>query len=412
MQDRNSYIPFDKNMKKTYTILAPNMLPMHFKFIASLLETYGYNIEVLEDSNQDQIDIGLKYCHNDTCYPAVCVIGQFIKALQSGKYDLNKVALIMFQTGGGCRASNYISLIRKALKKAHFEYIPVISMSVAGIEKHPGFELSLKTYRGIVYAMLYGDFLMSLVNQCRTYEINKGDSMNLAKKWIDVLSKEIGNKGSLKYSHIKNNYDKIIQSFKNIEVNKFDAIKVGIVGEIFVKYSSLANNDLENFLVKENAEIVVPGLVDFFLFYLYNTHEDSLHKGKKLKAFIFKKGYEYIYHKRDDVNKIIKKDGYFSYSMPFDNIVSYAKEYLNTSCKMGEGWLLTSEMLELYHNGCKNIVCAQPFGCLPNHICGKGMMKPLKEKNPDINIVAIDYDAGASKINQENRIKLMLTNAK
>ena len=350
---------------------------------------------------------------NDSFYPAILVIGQFLNALLSGKYDTHKVALIMFQTGGGCRASNYIYLIREALKTANLGYIPVISLSLAGIEKHPGFKLSPKMLKNMLYATLYGDLMMSLANQVKPYETTKGEADRLTEKWTNILGGELGMKGHTNYRKIKQNYQKIIGDFAKIKVEHKDTVKVGIVGEIFVKYSPLANNNLEKFLLSEGAEPVVPGLYDFLMYCVYNTlNECVLYKKNTAVYPIFKFVYRILCKKKRDVIELIKKNGIFEAWTPFEEIVALAPDLISTAVKMGEGWLLTAEMLELGKAGGTNIVCTQPVGCLPNHICGKGMMKPIKEKNPNINIVAIDYDAGASRVNQENRLKLMLFNAR
>lgn len=411
MQDK-SFIPFTEEMKKDYTILVPNMLPMHFKLMISIFKTYGLNMELLETSGPEISEIGLKYTHNDTCYPAILVVGQFMQALLSGKYDTHKVALIMFQTGGGCRASNYISLIRKALKKAGMEYIPVISFSLAGIEHHPGFKLNVKMLRSLMYAVYYGDLLMSLVNQVKPYEINKGDAEKLSENWTEKLGIQLGASTKARYRDIKQNYIKIIKDFDSIKVRRVPKVKAGIVGEIFVKYSPLGNNGLESFLVNEGAEVVMPGLIDFCLFSVYNSIvEYQLYGRDKLLYPLYKFAFKYICGKKNEISNLIKEYSSFNGWTPFEHIVHIADRVINVAVKMGEGWLLTAEMFELSENGCKNIVCTQPFGCLPNHICGKGMMKPIKEIIPDVNIVAVDYDAGASRVNQENRLKLMLANA-
>ena len=399
-------------MKKDYTILVPNMLPVHFKLLISLFRANGYNVELLETDGPQIAETGLKYTHNDTCYPAILVVGQMMDALLSGKYDVNKTALIMFQTGGGCRASNYISLIRKALKKADMEQVPVISLNFYGMENHPGFKLSPKILHSMIYAVCYGDLIMSLVNQVRPYETNKGDAEALAEKWTSKLGQELANE-KIRYSKVKENYKAIIADFAKIPMVKTDRPKVGIVGEIFVKYSPLANNDLERFLIKEGAEVVVPGLIDFCLYCIYNSIMDYKLYGKNKKTYlVWKFAYRIFCKKKNDISKLIEQDGTFDGWTEFDKITDIASSVISLAVKMGEGWLLTSEMVELAESGCANIVCTQPFGCLPNHICGKGMMKPLKEILPDINIVAIDYDAGASRVNQENRLNLMLSNAK
>lgn len=409
-----NYVAFTEEMKKDYTILVPPMLPMHFKMIISVLRTYGYTLELLEDTGPHIADMGLKYVHNDTCYPAILMIGEFMNAILSGKYDPHKVAIIMFQTGGGCRASNYISLLRKALKKAGYGYVPVISFSLAGIEDHPGFKLTLPKLHGMLYAVVYGDLLLSLSNQCRPYEINKGQTKALADSWTKKLGRELGSGAKIRYNDIKENYKKIVADFAAIPLEKRRAVKVGIVGEIFVKYSPLGNNNLEDFLVSEGAETVVPGLMDFCLYCVYNNINDYrlYRRGSVFYMLLCKLAYKFVCDKKRDVCRIIEEDGNFEPLTDFTHTPSLTKGYIGTGTKMGEGWLLTAEMIELSKMGVKNIVCTQPFGCLPNHICGKGMMKLVKEKNPDVNIVAIDYDAGATRVNQVNRLKLMLANAK
>ncbi len=413
MKKELNYIPFTKEMKKEYTILIPTMLPMHFKLIISVLQTYGYKCDLLESSGPSVTEAGLKYVHNDTCYPAILVIGQFIDALKSGKYDPHKVALILFQTGGGCRASNYISLLRKALAKAGYDYVPVISFSLVGIEKHPGFKLNLSKLHGMMYALLYGDLLMTLVNQCRTFEINKGQAQALADRWVERLGAELGSGSRISYRKIKSNYRKILNDFADIPVKPYNAVKVGVVGEIFVKYSPLGNNNLEQFLVDEGAEVVVPGLLDFMLYCVYNNVVEYNIRGDSFwTSRMSKIAYDFLCKKKNDIIDIMAEHGRFTPFSHFEDTVKMPDGFIGIGTKMGEGWLLTAEMLELGHTGVKNIVCTQPFGCLPNHICGKGMMKPIKEHNPDINIVAIDYDAGATRVNQENRLKLMLANAR
>ena len=410
MQDK-SYIPFTEEMKKDYTILVPNMLPVHFKLLMSLFRSNGYNVQLLESTGPHIAETGLKYTHNDTCYPAILVVGQLMDAMLSGKYDTDKTALIMFQTGGGCRASNYISLIRKALKKANLEHVPVISLNFYGMEKHPGFKLSPKLMHGMVYAVCYGDLIMSLVNQVRPYETNKGDAEKLAEKWTEKLGRELAEE-KIRYRKIKQNYREIIEDFAKIPMVRTKKPKVGIVGEIFVKYSPLANNDLERFLIREGAEVVVPGLLDFCLYAIYNSIMDYKLYGKNKKTLpVWKLAFRLFNKKKNDISRLIRQQGTFEGWTEFSQIIDIASSVISLAVKMGEGWLLTSEMVELAHSGCANIVCTQPFGCLPNHICGKGMMKPLKEILPDINIVAIDYDAGASRVNQENRLKLMLNSA-
>lgn len=409
----NNYIQFTKEMKKDYTVLVPNMLPMHFELILQVMRNYGYKAELLRTDGHEIAETGLKYVHNDTCYPALLVIGQFINAIQSGKYDPHKVALLLFQTGGGCRASNYISLLRKALIKAGYGYVPVISFSLAGIEKHPGWKLTVPILHRMMYGVLYGDMLMSLVNQCKPYEVHAGEAQALADRWTLRLADEMANERVLSYRNVKKNYRRILRDFNAIEVKRTKKPRVGIVGEIFVKYSPLGNNRLEEFLVREGAEVVIPGLTDFCLYTVYNNMEDTrLYGVKRLNAAIYSLAYRFLNGKVRDIINIMREESSFTPPTPFPHTASLVEGCIHHGTKMGEGWLLTAEMLELADSGVNNIVCTQPFGCLPNHICGKGMMKPIKERIPDVNIVAIDYDPGATQVNQENRLKLMLANAR
>ena len=407
-----NYVEFTKGMKKDYTILAPNMLPLQFSLIAKVLETEGYNVELLQNSGTNIPELGLKYCHNDTCYPAILVIGQFLDALLSGKYDTNKVALLYFQTGGGCRASNYISLIRKALKKAGLGHIPVISLSLRGLEKHSGFKLSLSALHRCVYAVLYGDLLFSLRNQCKPYELISGAAQTLAEEYCDKLIRKMSADG-ISFKKFKANCSLILDAFAKLPRKKEKKVQVGIVGEIYVKFSPLGNNNLEQLLVDNGAEVTIPGLFDFFMYCMYNQISDYiLYKKGRLFHPAIKFAFNFMLKKQAEVIRLIKEHGVFRAPAKFSRVIELTEGYISHGCKMGEGWLLPAEMLELADSGVKNIVCTQPFGCLPNHICGKGMMKPIKDRNPDINIVAIDYDASASQVNQVNRIKLMLANAK
>jgi len=407
-----NYVPFTQEMKYTHTILVPNMLPMHFKLIGKVLEQEGYRVKLLETQGPHIAETGLKYVHNDTCYPAILVIGQFLDALQNGGYDKDRVALVLFQTGGGCRASNYIHLLRKALAKADMGHVPVISLSLTGLEKHPGFELSLPLVRRMMYGVLYGDLLMTLVNQTKPYEREKGAAQALADRWTDRLAEEMCGSRGHGYRDVKANYRKILDDFAALPVQRSEKVLVGIVGEIFVKYSPLGNNNLEQFLVDQGAEVVIPGLLDFCLYCVYNFLLDyKLYGMGKKSRFLYQMAYRYLLGKERDLIDAIRTHGRFSPPTLFTHTISLVQGTIGMGVKMGEGWLLTAEMLELSDKGVKNIVCTQPFGCLPNHICGKGMMKPIKASHPGINIVAIDYDAGATKVNQENRIKLMLANA-
>ena len=412
-----NYVRFTAEMKETHTILIPNMLPVHFRLVKRILETYGYKTELLETSGPHIAETGQKYVHNDTCYPAILVIGQMLDALFSGKYDPHRCALMLFQTGGGCRASNYVSLMRKALANAGMEYVPVIPLSLAGIEKHPGFKNSVSMFHRMAYGVMYGDLMMALANQTRPYETEKGAADALCAEWTERLVAELASR-ILRYGRVKKNYAAIVADFAKIprdEEKMKHTPRVGIVGEIYVKFSPLGNNGLERFLESEGAEVVMPGLIDFFNYCVYNGIMDyELYP----KTHPFWSGlanriaFRFLLAKQRDLIEAIKKDGTFRPMTPFDRTLGLTKDFIGYGTKMGEGWLLSAEMLELCDSGVPNIVCTQPFGCLPNHICGKGMMKPIKEAVPGANIVAIDYDPGTSAVNQENRLKLMLSAAR
>ena len=411
---RDGYIEFTKEMRSEYTILAPNMLSVHFNLILQVFRDEGLKIDLLTTTGPHIAEKGLRYVHNDTCYPAILVIGQFLDALESGKYDPHKVALIYFQTGGGCRASNYISLLRKALARAGYGYVPVISFSFASLESHSGFKLTLPVIHRLAYACIYGDLILSLVNQTKPYELNKGDADRLADKLAHRLAREMKDDG-VSFKKCKAKCREIVGLFRAIAQDRTEKkVKVGVVGEIYVKYSPLGNNELEQFLVDQGAEAVFLGLLDFMLYSLYNGVVDyeQLGRGNAVKCAVFKWLIDFLVSKQKEIFALIGEGGVYSVPPAFDHTLEGIRPYLNHGVKMGEGWLLPAEMVELYSMGVKNIIVTQPFGCLPNHIVGKGMMKPLRDKNPDINLVAIDYDASASRVNQENRVKLMLANAK
>lgn len=404
-----NYKVFTKEMKKNYTILVPNMLPIHFKVLDKMLKDNGFNIEFLEDDVDEIIDEGLRNANNDICYPAMIVIGQFISALKSGKYDLDKTAVLMTQTGGGCRASNYIHLIRKALENSGFQDVPAIGLSVSGIEKHPGLKFGLTLIVKAFYGVLYSDLIMYLYNKVKPYEVNKNEADTVLEKEINYLNNSLSIFNCFKVNKISKH---IVQSFNNISINKTDKIKVGIVGEIYMKYSRMGNNHLEEFLIKENAEVVQSGLLDFINYCLINAIVDNkLYNKSKVKAILSKFAYKFILRQQNKINNSIKIYSSFDAPESFENVRKMADEYIGYGVKMGEGWLLVSNMIELIHQGANNIICAEPFGCLPNHIVGRGAIRKIMDKHPNANIVVIDYDPSQSKINQENRIKLMLSNA-
>ncbi|MCL1834636.1 MAG: 2-hydroxyacyl-CoA dehydratase [Oscillospiraceae bacterium] len=411
--DKTGRLLFTKEMKRDYTLLMPQMLPVTFTMMKKVFELYGYKIEMLTTNHRSIVETGLKYVHNDTCYPALLVIGQLIEAINSGKYDVHKIGLLISQTGGGCRASNYIHLLRKALEKAGMSYIPVVSVNLSGLESNPGFGLSLQVIRRLAAGMIYGDLIVWLSNQCKPYELEKGSTDTHAAMWTERLVDMFGRGRGLRKKEMRATMVEIVEDFSKIETSdKRDKPRVGIVGEIYVKYAPLGNNGLEQFLLDEGCEPVVPGLTDFMIFKINNRVVDvDLYRGyrvKKLVAGVFQR---YIEGLQRGMVEAVETKPAFRPMGKFSDLQKLIRGYLGYGNKMGEGWLLTAEMLELIHTGTKNIVCTQPFGCLPNHVVGKGMIRRLKDDYPDSNIVAIDYDPGATRINQENRIKLMIANA-
>ncbi len=413
--DEHGRIIFTKEMKKKYKILIPDMLPIHFTLLKNILNQEGYNCELLDfkDENNKIVEEGLKNTHNDMCYPCLLVVGQFIYALKSGKYDVNRTALFMTQTGGGCRASNYIHMIRKALKKTGFSNVPVISVNLSGLEKNPGFRMKINMVKKFMSALMYGDLLLYLYNKTMPYEKTKGETEKIKDIWIKKLSEQYSNSTGFGKKIMKENFNRITNSFSQIKINRTKKVKVGIVGEIYVKHSSSANNEIEKFLLNENAEIATSGILNFIIFKVDNRIVDiNFYGGSKIKKYLCLKFKEYLENIQQIYINAIKKHKMFNTPKTFEQIKKDVNPYISFGVKMGEGWLLTAEILELIHSGVKNIICVQPFGCLPNHIAGKGMIRKILNNHPDVNFVAIDYDPGATKINQENRIKLMLASAK
>lgn len=406
-------VEFTKDMKKDYTILCPNMAPIHFGILEKIFRLHGYNLVVLKNEGPNVVDEGLRTVHNDTCYPALLVIGQMLDALNSGQYDVNKVALMITQTGGGCRASNYIHLLRKALKKSGYEQVPVISLNAGGLEKNSGFKITYKMLMQLVAAVAYGDLLMLLNNQVRPYELNVGQSEQLVQNWIEDIGRRFERNEAVGVKSIRKVSEEIVDSFAKIPINKTKKIKVGIVGEIYVKFSSLGNNRLEDFLHKEDCEVMVPSLMGFLMYCVENGVIDyRLYGNGRLKSRLMKMVNDYFSKVEQATNDAVRASGKFVAPSSFKHTRELVDGIIGLGCKMGEGWLLPAEMVELINLGYQNIVVAQPFGCLPNHIVGKGVIANIKGKYPDANIVPIDYDPSATVVNQENRIKLMLSVAK
>ncbi|MGM0608213.1 MAG: acyl-CoA dehydratase activase-related protein [Candidatus Muiribacteriota bacterium] len=400
-------IKFTKKMRKKHTILIPHMSPIHFQFFKPALKKAGYKAEILPGVDKKAIDIGLKYVNNDSCYPAIIVIGQIIEALESGKYDINNTSVIISQTGGGCRASNYISLLRKGLKDAGYDRIPVISASAQGFENHPGFKFTPGLLHSLIFGILTGDLLMKLLHKTRPYEKEKGKTEKICKKWEKIVKRNI-EKGGLK--EFRRNIKNIIKDFEKIEIdNRINKTKVGIVGEIFVKFSPTANNNLVKMLEEENIEVIIPDLYDFFLYPLYNLKFNKRYLEGTLKSSIFGiSAIKILEIYRNIIRNALKKSQRYSGSPTINQLAGLAENHLSIGNQTGEGWLLTAEMVKLIKSGVKNILCLQPFACLPNHITGKGMITELRNAYPETNIAPIDYDPGASEVNQLNRIKLLI----
>ena len=406
------YPVFTEDMKKTHTILIPNMAPVQFRILAAAMEHKGYKVELLGNCGSQVSELGLKYVHNDTCYPALLVIGQFLDALQSGKYDLDHTALIITQTGGGCRASNYIFLLRKALEKAGYGNIPVLSLNFSGLEKGNSLPMDLTFIRMALAAIYYGDLLVTLKAQTAPYEIHPGDAAALQEKWLDTICGWVHEGKGFSQQEMKATMPKIAAEFAAIPVHRVPKVKVGVVGEIYVKYSPLGNNDLENFLATQDCEVNLPGLMGFVQYCAYNPSETArLYGGSFLEKHISDLILGYIAQMEKVIIHALKDNGYHA-PLPFSELTELTEGLISKGDKMGEGWLLTAEMAELIRSGYENIICAQPFGCLPNHICGKGMINKLRELYHQANITPIDYDPSATRVNQENRIKLMLAVAR
>ncbi|NCB00789.1 MAG: 2-hydroxyglutaryl-CoA dehydratase [Spirochaetia bacterium] len=408
---RNSHdVTFTKEMRKTHTILAPQMATIQFSLLVHVLREEGYNITLLENEGPSVVQKGLKYVHNDTCYPALLVIGQMIDALDSGLYDTHKVALAITQTGGGCRASNYIHLLKKALQRSGYDYVPVLSFNLKGMNKHSGFTLTYSMLKKGIVSLLYGDTLMLLKNQSKVYEVVPSSTDALTKKWMEFFQTEAKKQTGYKIREIKKHIHTLVKEFSQLEKDySRPVVRVGIVGEIYMKYAALGNNHLEDFLYSQSCEVMIPGIMGFILYAIQNQIEDiKLYGGSKIRLIIMKIILNFLSKLEKIVIDEVEAAPPFIAPRFFHESVESAKEAISISCKMGEGWLLTAEMRDLAALGYKNIICVQPFGCLPNHIAGKGMMKTLKDLDGTINIVPIDYDPGATKVNQENRIKLML----
>jgi predicted nucleotide-binding protein (sugar kinase/HSP70/actin superfamily) len=407
--ERESYtchpVKFEKTMKD-YTIIAPELSPIHFQFLERVFNNNGYNLVIPEMDYDNDVDEGLKYVNHDACYPSLITVGQIMNALNSGKYDLNKTAVIISQTGGGCRATNYIGFLRKALKDSSLDHIPVISLNPSGIEKNSGFKISYKLLKQGLRSLVYGDLLMRVVLKTRPYEMYEGQIEELYNRMRNLCFESL-DKGFKDYKEVINH---IVYEFDKVELLDIKKPKVGVVGEILVKFHPLANGNVVDNIEKEGGEAVVPDFYDFLLYCSYTgITREKLLSGKKMKSTMSKISISYLESLRKPMVEALEKSNRFHGPKPINYLAQKAEKLLSLGNFTGEGWFLTGEIVELVEEGVNNVLCLQPFGCLPNHITGKGMIRSLRERYPLSNIHPVDYDPGASEVNQLNRIKLMMS---
>jgi predicted nucleotide-binding protein (sugar kinase/HSP70/actin superfamily) len=405
--EKKPRVVFSKEMRKKYTILAPQMSPIHFQFLEHAFRLEGFDIRVLPSVDHAAIEYGLKYVNNDACYPSIIVVGQMMKALESGEYDLSRLALLITQTGGGCRATNYIAFIRKALADVGLSQIPVISLSAQGLEKNPGFTLSYKLIKRSLQALVYGDLLMRVLYRVRPYEKEPGRANKLYAKWVKKCKRSLVLASK---SVFDQNVRAIVREFDAMPIRDIKKPRVGLVGEILVKFHPTANNEVVKVIENEGAEAVMPDLTDFFLYSALNADfKERYLSGSRKTKFVSNAIIDYIENFRKVMRKALHESKRFDAPPTIRELAEKTRPVVSLCTHMGEGWFLTGEMVELIESGADNVICMQPFACLPNQVTGKGMIKALKDRYPQANIVAIDYDPGASEVNQLNRIKLMLS---
>ncbi|GGF98500.1 2-hydroxyacyl-CoA dehydratase [Paenibacillus aceti] len=402
-------ILFTKEMRENYTILIPQMSPVHFELYEAVLNSEGYQAELIPEVSAATVDDGLRFVNNDACYPAILTIGQLVHALRSGKYDVNRTAVIMSQTGGACRATNYIALLRKALKDAGMEQVPVISLNAVGLEKHPGFEFSLSLVKKLIAATVYGDALMRVSNRVRPYELHPGSANELYRKWMNICRASLYN---FSFRTYRSNLAAIVQEFDALPITEQRKPRIGVVGEILVKFHPGANNHIVEVIEQEGAEAAVPDILDFFLYCSFGPMYKGQHLGKsKMGVAGGRSAIYFLEQFRKPLKDALLLSERFTAPLTIFELAEKASRLLSVGNQAGEGWFLTAEMMELIESGVANIACIQPFACLPNHVTGRGMLKGLKELYPSANITAIDYDASETEVNQINRLKLMLATA-
>ena len=408
-------VEFTKEMKEAgYTILAPQMAPYHFELLYPIFQAHGYNLELLPSVDHGAVDAGLKYVNNDICYPSILVTGQIMEAVTSGRYDTHRLAVVITQTGGGCRATNYISLIRKALKAAKLDYIPVISLALQGglDETNSGWKITPGMLKQAIYAFSYGDLLMTALYRTRPYEVEPGSAQRLFDHWMATCKQQLY-KGC-KQADFAKTVKQIVDDFDTLPLQgEGTKPRVGVVGEILVKFHPTANNQVVDVIESEGCEAVVPGLIEFFLFGIAGRIFQKDPLGRSAKGAIGAKLIlKYLESMRKPLIEAMEQSTRFEAPTDIFTLASYGEEILSLCNSMGEGWLLTAEMVELVRHGAPNVICAQPFACLPNHVVGKAVIKEIRRRYPTANIVAVDYDPGSSEVNQLNRIKLMISVAK
>ncbi len=406
-------VKFTLKMKKDYTILSPSMAPIHFKLLRPVFQRQGFRVDIMENEGPEVLQLALKYLHNDLCYPAMLTTGQMLATMKSGKYDPNKVAMVITQSGGGCRDSNYINLMRKAFEKAGYPDVPFISANIWGLELNSGLNLTPVTMLMALAGLIYGDMLMIVSNQVRPYEVNKGETDRLLEQWTERLGKTFSKGRGYSWGVIKRNLKAIADDFAAIERNNVPKVKVAMIGELYLKYSAPGNNHLEKFLAEQDCEVYVPSILGFGIYKTNGALEDlRLYGGNKIKKLILEIAMAYMFKMEDMLISAIEANPAFVPPERVNDLKKRAEGIIDVGNSMGEGWYLAAEMLEFADHGYENIVIVQPFGCLPCHVAAKGMMNKVRRMDPRLNVVDIEYDPGATKVNQENRIKLMLAVAK
>ena len=415
--EKNSHyrdrIKFTLKMKKDYTILSPSMAPIHFKILKPILQRQGFKIEIMENDGPEVLQLALKYLHNDMCYPSMLTTGQMLATIMSGKYDPDKVAMVITQSGGGCRDSNYINLMRKAFDKAGYPNVPFISANIWGLELNSGINLTPKSLLMALAGLIYGDMIMIVSNQVRPYEVNKGETDAMIDKWTTQLGQGFFKGKGFSWRAIRKNLKAIADDFASIKIEKTPKVKVAVIGELFLKYSAPGNNHLEEFLAGQDCEVYVPSILGFGIYKTNGALEDlRLYGGNKAKKAILEIAMKYMFKMEDMLISAIEENPNFVAPERVNDLKKRAEGVIGIGNSMGEGWYLAAEMLEFADNGYENIVIVQPFGCLPCHVAAKGMMNKVRRVDPRLNIVDIEYDPGATRVNQENRIKLMLVVAK